>query len=391
MKNEELKPKIRFKGYNNNWSKKKIKEVLVQRIEHQTISFDAPLLAFSYAEGVINPEDKKTNKRDFLMTDKYNKIFSRTEKDDIIYNPANIIHGAIHRNKLQTGVVSPIYKIFKCNNANPKYLGEYLHTDAFITEIAKYIEGTVIKLRTLSPEMFLDMNIKIPEEIEEQKKIGDFFEIIDSLILKEQQKYDKLVETKKALLNKMFPIKPLKVPKIRFKEFNNDWEERRFDSIFEYERPDKYIVKSDKYNNFSRTPVLTANKAFILGYTDEKNTYKKESESIIFDDFTLEAKFVDFPFMVKSSAIKILTLKDKSNDNLRFNYELLCNTKFNILGHARHYISVVQPEEIRTTSKEEQEKIGEFFHKIDVLEELYGAKIEKLKNAKKALLNMMLV
>ncbi len=58
------------------------------------------------------------------MVDKYNKIFSRTEKGDIIYNPANIIHGAIHRNNLKTGVVSPIYKIFKCNNVSSKFIGE---------------------------------------------------------------------------------------------------------------------------------------------------------------------------------------------------------------------------------------------------------------------------
>lgn len=117
-------------------------------------------MAFSYAEGVIDPNDKKTNKRDFIMTDKYNKIFSKTEKNDIIYNPANVIHGAIHRNKLGIGVVSPIYKIFICQNINPKFVGERLHTDEFIAEIAKYIEGSVIKLRTLSPEQFLDMSVK---------------------------------------------------------------------------------------------------------------------------------------------------------------------------------------------------------------------------------------
>ena len=154
-----------------------------QRIEHQKISAEEPLLAFSYAEGVIDPENKKTNKRDFIMTDKFNKIFSRTEVDDIIYNPANVIHGAIHRNKLRNGVVSPIYKIFKCNeNISPKYMGEHLHTDKFIDEIVKYIEGTVIKLRTLSPEKFLDMSIEIPQKYKEQEQIGFLFEVIENII-----------------------------------------------------------------------------------------------------------------------------------------------------------------------------------------------------------------
>ena len=174
----------------NAWEQRKLNELLTQRVEHQTISSDAPLLAFSYAEGVINPEDKKTNKRDFIMIDKYNKVFSRTEMNDIIYNPANVIHGAIHRNRLGTGVVSPIYKIFKCNeNVSPRYMGERLHTDKFISEIVKYIEGTVIKLRTLAPEKFVEMEIEIPKNIEEQELIGKTFEQIDNLITLHHRKY----------------------------------------------------------------------------------------------------------------------------------------------------------------------------------------------------------
>ena len=161
---------------------------MIQRVEHQKISEAAPLLAFSYAEGVIDPEDKKSNKRDFIMNDKYNKTFSITERDDIIYNPANVIHGAIHRNKLKRGVVSPIYKIFICENVNPKFVGERLHTDSFIEEISKYIEGTVIKLRTLSPEMFLAMSIEISNSNQEQEKIGELFEELDNLITLHQRK-----------------------------------------------------------------------------------------------------------------------------------------------------------------------------------------------------------
>ena len=180
-------PEIRFNGFTQAWEQRKLEEILIQRIQHQKITSNVPLLAFSYAEGVIDPNDKKTNKRDFIMTDKYNKIFSKTEKNDIIYNPANVIHGAIHRNKLGIGVVSPIYKIFICQNINPKFLGERLHTDEFIAEIAKYIEGSVIKLRTLSPEQFLDMSIEVPSSRIEQEKIGSMFENLDNLITLHQR------------------------------------------------------------------------------------------------------------------------------------------------------------------------------------------------------------
>lgn len=174
---------------------------MIQRIQHQKITSNVPLLAFSYAEGVIDPNDKKTNKRDFIMTDKYNKIFSKTEKNDIIYNPANVIHGAIHRNKLGIGVVSPIYKIFICQNINPKFLGERLHTDEFIAEIAKYIEGSVIKLRTLSPEQFLDMSIEVPSSRIEQEKIGSMFENLDNLITLHQCEPKNKMEDNKMLDN----------------------------------------------------------------------------------------------------------------------------------------------------------------------------------------------
>lgn len=198
-------PEIRFAGFIGDWKICKLSELLTQRIEHQKISEKEPLLAFSYAEGVIDPEDKKSNKRDFLMTDKDNKIFSRTELDDIIYNPANVIHGAIHRNALKTGVVSPIYKIFKCNeNVSPKYMGFRLRTSRFISEIFKYIEGTVIKLRTLSPESFLNMEIEIPESLQEQELIGEYFSNLDSVIYSKRQKNTKLRQIKQACLDKMF-------------------------------------------------------------------------------------------------------------------------------------------------------------------------------------------
>ena len=76
----------------------------------------------------------------------------------------------------------------------------------------------------------------------------------------------------------------------------------------EYEQPTKYIVESENYSNNYKIPVLTAGKSFILGYTnDEKNIFpESELPVIIFDDFTTDCQYVDFPFKIKSSAMKIL-------------------------------------------------------------------------------------
>ena len=177
------------------------------------------------------------------------------------------------------------------------------------------------------------------------------------------------------------------IPAIRFKGFTDPWEQRKLGEMFNYKRPDAYIVSSEEYNDANPTPVLTANKGFILGYTDETSVH--EGECIIFDDFTLDCKYVDFPFMVKSSAIKILV---PTNDvDIHFAYELLNATNIEILGHARHYISVVQSTEISAPGPSEQRTIGRLLTNFDSLITLHQRKLEKLKQLKQSLLEKMFV
>ena len=106
-------------------------------------------------------------------------------------------------------------------------------------------------------------------------------------------------------------------PKLRFKGFTEDWEQRKLGETLKYEQPGAYIVDSTDYDDSYETPVLTAGQSFILGYTNETDGIKNASHDnpvIIFDDFTTSSHFVDFPFKVKSSAMKLLTLKDESDD-----------------------------------------------------------------------------
>lgn len=179
------------------------------------------------------------------------------------------------------------------------------------------------------------------------------------------------------------------MPRMRFKQFNDSWSKNVIKDIFKYDRPDKYIVSNEQYILNGITPVLTANKAFILGYTDEKNTYNEES--IIIDDFTLDSKYANFPYMVKSSAIKILTLKDNNNYNLHFLYYLLNSTQFELMGHARHYISYVQPKEIFVPTINEQLKIERLFSKFDELIELSDNKLNYLTELRKTLLEKLYI
>lgn len=117
-----------------------------------------------------------------------------------------------------------------------------------------------------------------------------------------------------------------------------DFETVKLEEVLDYEQPTEYIVESEEYDDSYKTPVLTAGKSFILGYTNEqKGIFESPLPVIIFDDFTTATKFVDFPFKVKSSAMKIL--KAKENANITFLYYLMQHIQFDSSDHKRYWIS----------------------------------------------------
>lgn len=140
------------------------------------------------------------------------------------------------------------------------------------------------------------------------------------------------------------------------------WKKKQIKDLLDYERPDKYIVESDRYIK-GGTPVLTANKSFVLGYTDEKTGIYVDLPAIIFDDFTTDSKFVDFPFKIKSSAIKIL--KNKNDVDIRFAYEKIKSINFPTGSHKRYYISQYQDMEVVVPPITEQKKIAEILGVVD--------------------------
>ena len=176
-----------------------------------------------------------------------------------------------------------------------------------------------------------------------------------------------------------------KVPKLRFPEFEGKWEEKELENILEYERPDNYIVSNTNYSKVG-IPVLTANKSFILGYTEENEGIFKDVPVIIFDDFTTDKKYVDFPFKVKSSAIKILKTK---KDSLKFIYEAMSLIEFEATEHKRYYISAYQKIPLCIPSIEEQQKIADCLSSLDELIEARREKIASLKAYKKGLLQQL--
>ena len=159
------------------------------------------------------------------------------------------------------------------------------------------------------------------------------------------------------------------VPALRFEGFSDPWEQRRLGELLTYEQPQPYIVESTEYSGNPGTPVLTAGQRFILGYTDEEYGIKIASEDspvVIFDDFTTSSHFVEFPFKVKSSAMKLLSPRDKEDD-FRFIFHTLGKINYTPQGHERHWISKFSKFSVPVPGKIEQEKIGSLFRNLDSL------------------------
>lgn len=129
----------------------------------------------------------------------------------------------------------------------------------------------------------------------------------------------------------------------------------RLEDIVSYEQPTKYIVNSTDYSDDYSIPVLTAGKTFILGYTDEKEGIYQNLPAIIFDDFTTDSRYVDFPFKVKSSAMKILQVNKEIN--IRYVAYFMSITRLLGDSHKRYWISTYSKVEIPIPPIKEQKRI----------------------------------
>ena len=181
--------------------------------------------------------------------------------------------------------------------------------------------------------------------------------------------------------------------KLRFKDENGndfpDWEEKKLGDCLDYEQPTPYLVNSTEYDDSFQTPVLTAGKTFILGYTNEEFGIYQNHPIIIFDDFTTASQFVNFSFKAKSSAMKIL--KVKGLNDIKFLYEAMQMITYETGGHGRHWISVFAQLDILIPTLPEQQKIASFLSSIDEKIEKCQGQLRAMEIWKKGLLQQMFV
>jgi type I restriction enzyme S subunit len=145
------------------------------------------------------------------------------------------------------------------------------------------------------------------------------------------------------------------------------WFEDSLGNLLNYEQPYKYTVDSTEYNDKSGIPVLTAGKSFLLGYTNEVHNVYKNTPVIIFDDFTTDSKFVDFPFKVKSSAMKFLKPKNSNEIDINVIFGYVQNLKIRETGsdHKRRWISEFSKLKVVLPPYTEQTQIATILSKVD--------------------------
>ena len=260
--------------------------------------------------------------------------------------------GSIKRlDRYPMGALSTLYICFAIKKHNSDFMKTYFDSLKWYKEIYMIAaEGARNHgLLNVPTEDFFDTTHILPQSETEQKKIAQFLLLLDERIAKQEQLVDSLKLYKRGVLNRIF-------------QDNSGWKISTIRDCLNYEQPSKYIVQSEKYNDNYKTPVLTANKAFVLGYTNEMDGIYNKGDVIIYDDFTMDTKYVDFDFKVKSSTIKMLTPKQEIDLYFMYNYFQFLSLKPE--GHQRSYISIVEPMEIAIPGYEEQKRLSTLFRKL---------------------------
>ena len=364
------------------WKEKRIGDVLTQRKTLMCVSEDAPLLSFTIEDGIIEPKDKKSNKRDFLIKDIATKKFALTEIGDIIYNPANLKFGAIHRNNLRRGVVSPIYGIFY-SKQNSEFIGYLLHSQRFIDYSKIYTEGTVEKLKTLKADTFLKLKIALPP-LAEQEKIAEILSTQDKLIELYQRKIDELQKLKKIYLSKMFPQKGKNIPEWRFPQFTDAWEQRKLGDLVD-------VCSGRDYKHLSEGDIPVYGTGGYMLSVSEALSYDKDAIGIG------RKGTIDKPYILNAPFWTVDTLFyaiPREKVDLNFAFDIFQNIDWKKKDESTGVPSLsktaINEIDILVPQYDEQQALGQFFNGIDNLITLHQRKLEEMKNLKKALMQLLL-
>lgn len=197
-------PEIRFKGFTDDWEQRKLNEIADKVSEKNKDNEFSEPFTNSAEQGIISQKDYFD--REIVNNENLNGYYI-VRNDDFIYNPRISVTapvGPINRNRLgRNGVMSPLYMVFRTHDIDNLYLEFYFKT----TKWHRFMKlngdsGARFDRFTISSTQFMEMPIPYPT-LEEQQKIGEYFDSLDNLITLHQRKYEKLLDVKKAFLEKL--------------------------------------------------------------------------------------------------------------------------------------------------------------------------------------------
>lgn len=408
-------PELRFKGFTDPWVQRKLTDISEKVTEKNSDNEFSETLTNSAEYGIIS-------QRDFFDKDISNEKNLNTyyvvRDGDFVYNPRISSFapvGPIKRNTLgRTGVMSPLYYIFRAHNVDGMYLEKYFSS----TKWHRFMElngdtGARADRFAIKDKDFVQMPIPLPN-LEEQSKIARFLENVDNLIAANQRKLDLLKEQKKGYLQKMFPKNGAKVPELRFAGFADDWEDRKLGELMEITSV-KRIHQSDWTNNGIRflraRDIVSASKgeepSDYLYISEEKyEEYSKVSGKVQIGDLLVTGVgTIGVPMLVIHNDPlyfkdgNIIWFKNQSIMDGNFFYYSFIGMKIQKyirdvagIGTVGTYtIDSGKKTPISLPNIEEQQKIGSFFKQLDNTIALHQRKLDLLKEQKKGFLQKMFV
>ena len=238
MQDNEKKPALRFKGFTDPWEQRKLGDAFERVVRKNTNNESRLPLTISAQDGLVDQITYFNNRVASRDVSNYYLVYN----GEFAYNKSTsdgYPFGAVKRlDWYEKGVLSTLYIVFALKHPekdDSDFMTVFYDTDRWHRGVAeRAAEGARNHgLLNISADDFFDIDTTMPEDKVEQEKIGRLLKKLDTLITLHQRKYEKLVNIKKSMLDKMFPQNGASVPEIRFKGFTDPWEQRKLGEVFE--------------------------------------------------------------------------------------------------------------------------------------------------------------
>ena len=392
-------PRIRFKGFEEDWEQRKVNEIIEDYIEKTTIQNQYTVLTSSQQKGIVYQEEYFSDRQVttnanigyYVLPRGYFTYRSRSDTNVFVFNRNDII---------DKGIISYYYPVFFNKNSDSNFLLRRLNT-GIERQIIMAAEGT--GQHVLAHSKFKNMDIFVPY-LDEQKRIGKYFESLDHLITLHQRKLEKLIIIKKSMLENLFPQNGEKTPKIRFSGFTKDWEQRKFGELYElvnekndgsYGKDSNITVATMQFKSniqISKNEYLNTYNIFKKGYIAFEGHKSKEFRFGRFVENDIGDGIVSHIFIV----FRPITEFDINFWKYAINNEWIMQS---ILSRATKASTMMNDLVVKDFLKEiffvpsvvEQACIGKTLKSLDHLITLHQSKLEKLQKIKKSMLESMFV